>query len=190
MVVVAGLAYVCPPGRWSQLVSRLVVAPLERRFSEAVPGNLEGFQGVIALGGHEERIRQGCLLASSYPHLQLFISGAGDEAHVRSIIGSELPCRWSLESKSRNTFENAVYSRRALSALAGSRWLLATSPAHMPRAVGAFRQAGFDVAPWPVEIAEASRLDRLRFARREWVGLLWYWLTGRTGEILPGPSER
>ena len=30
------------------------------------------------------------------------------------------------------------------------RWLLVTSASHMPRSVGVFRQAGWDVVPWPV----------------------------------------
>ena len=33
----------------------------------------------------------------------------------------------------------------------GKRWLLITSAYHMPRAMGAFRQAGFEVEPWPVD---------------------------------------
>ena len=31
----------------------------------------------------------------------------------------------------------------------GERWLLVTSATHMPRSMGIFRQAGFNVMAWP-----------------------------------------
>ncbi len=37
--------------------------------------------------------------------------------------------------------------------LAHEVWLLVTSAAHMPRAVGCFRRAGFSVAAYPVDFA-------------------------------------
>ena len=33
----------------------------------------------------------------------------------------------------------------------GERWLLVTSSWHMPRAVGVFRKAGFQIEPYPVD---------------------------------------
>ena len=84
----------------------------------------------------------------------------------------------------------------------GKRWLLITSAYHMPRAMGAFRQAGFDVEPWPVDYrtrgtADLTRpfdkvsegLRRVDVATREWVGLLAYWVTGRSDALFPGPQR-
>ena len=71
----------------------------------------------------------------------------------------------------------------------------------MPRAMGAFRRAGFDVEPWPVDYrtrgsADLTRpfdkvsegLRRVDVSAKEWVGLLAYWLAGRTDSLLPGPK--
>jgi uncharacterized SAM-binding protein YcdF (DUF218 family) len=71
----------------------------------------------------------------------------------------------------------------------------------MPRAIGAFRRAGFDVEPWPVDYRTRGRADltrpfdkvseglrRVDVASREWVGLLAYWLTGRTDALFPAPA--
>lgn len=92
--------------------------------------------------------------------------------------------RW-LETRSRNTFENALYSR-ALLADAGVRSaLLVTHAWHMPRARWAFARAGLSVVPAPTgySTVAGSALDLLPVAKglrmsqialRERLGLLWY----------------
>jgi uncharacterized SAM-binding protein YcdF (DUF218 family) len=75
-----------------------------------------------------------------------------------------------------------------------------TSAYHLPRAVGAFRKAGFPVEPYPVDWRTRGTKDALRpfasvgdglrrvdTAVREWVGLVAYWMTGRSSELFPAP---
>jgi uncharacterized SAM-binding protein YcdF (DUF218 family) len=70
----------------------------------------------------------------------------------------------------------------------------------MPRAIGAFRRVGFPVEAYPGDWRTrgpedlARPFDRasdgLKFtdtAVHEWVGLLVYWLTGRSSELFPRP---
>ncbi|HET7210116.1 MAG TPA: ElyC/SanA/YdcF family protein, partial [Methyloceanibacter sp.] len=85
----------------------------------------------------------------------------------------------------------------------GKRWLLITSAYHMPRAIGAFRKAGFEVEAWPVDYRTRGRADltrpfdkvseglrRVDVATREWFGLLAYWLRGRSDALFPAPRPR
>jgi uncharacterized SAM-binding protein YcdF (DUF218 family) len=107
--------------------------------------------------------------------------------------------RVTLERRSRNTAENAAFSKDIASPKPGERWLLVTSAMHMPRAVGCFRSVGFPVEAYPVDwrtlkranffpsLSFASGLARTDFALHEWIGLLAYWATGRTSELLPRP---
>ena len=108
--------------------------------------------------------------------------------------------RVTLEGKSRNTAENAVFSKALANPKPGERWLLVTSAQHMPRSIGCFRQAGFIVEAYPTAWRARKRvrlypsdvlssgLVRLDSATHEWLGLIAYWLTGRTSELLPGAA--
>lgn len=54
-----------------------------------------------------------------------------------------------IESRSSNTYENAVYSSQLLTHENLHRILLVTSPIHMLRATASFRKQGLDVVPAP-----------------------------------------
>ena len=99
-----------------------------------------------------------------------------------------------------NTLENAILSKDLARPQPGERWLLVTSAYHMPRAIGIFRKAGFDVEPYPVDWRTSGSGDALRpfptvgdglrrtdTAVREWVGLLVYWLMGMSSSLFPAP---
>jgi uncharacterized SAM-binding protein YcdF (DUF218 family) len=101
---------------------------------------------------------------------------------------------------SHNTWENAVYTKALAAPQPGQRWLLVTSASHMPRAMGVFRKVGFAVEPWPVDFRTADARDwfqtfespaeglrRVELAGHEWIGLITYWLMGRSDELFPEP---
>jgi uncharacterized SAM-binding protein YcdF (DUF218 family) len=108
--------------------------------------------------------------------------------------------RMVFETRSRDTYENAEFTYSMLKPQAGERYLLVTSGYHMPRSMGLFRKAGFDVIAYPVNYRTAGPQDALRpfysmadglrqcnLAAREWIGLLAYWFSGRIDDILPKP---
>jgi uncharacterized SAM-binding protein YcdF (DUF218 family) len=162
------------------------------------------------LEGSAARIIAMAKLARTYPNARIVYSG-GDP----SLFGNQLPetdfvyplldilgiahKRVLLERRSRNTAENAAFTKDMVKPKPGERWLLVTSAQHMPRAIGCFRRVGFPVEAYPVGWrtgAEASvmperrlsdGLTRFDFAAREWTGLFVYWLTGKTTEFLPAP---
>jgi len=104
------------------------------------------------------------------------------------------------EEKSRNTHENAVFSKALVQPKPGERWLLVTSAAHMPRSIAVFRKAGFEVIAYPVGYKSTGSighwyvprsaqdaLGNVESAVHEYLGLLAYYLTGRIGELFPAP---
>jgi uncharacterized SAM-binding protein YcdF (DUF218 family) len=163
-----------------------------------------------------ERIVETVMLARRFPEAKIAFSGgdagilykSGTEAAGAQRLLTEMGVatdRLILESDARDTYENAVYLEAELGRLdllgPGKRWVLITSAYHMPRAMASFRQAGFDVEPWPVDYRTRGRADltrpfdkvseglrRVDVATREWVGLFAYWLAGRSDSVFPAPK--
>ena len=61
-----------------------------------------------------------------------------------------------LEAKSRNTYENALYSARIMEAEGWKNALLVTSASHMPRAAGTFRAQGVNFVAAPTDVRSAD----------------------------------
>ena len=174
-------------------------------------------RGAPALNEASERIVEAVMLARRFPEAKIAFSGgdagilykssseaegARDAAHrARRVAGPADP----RGEVARHLRERRNISRRSSPARAklgpGKRWLLITSAYHMPRAMGAFRQAGFNVEPWPVDYRTRGKADltrpfdkvseglrRVDVASREWAGLLAYWLTGRSDALFPAPQ--
>jgi len=163
-----------------------------------------------------ERLLEGAILAHRFPIAKVAFSGgdagilfkSDSEAEGAAALLTQLDIprdRLVLESDARDTYENAIYLKKELEANGAlgpdTRWLLITSAYHMPRSIGAFREAGFDVDAWPVDYRTRGEEDltrpfdkvseglrRVDTATREWVGLLAYWLTGRTSTLFPAPA--
>lgn len=167
-----------------------LVPPLENRFQAPQTLANTSVKGIIALGGDFNRMVEAVRIAKQLPHARLIISGRGENRWVdyarKEGIDSD---RLIDELQSRNTFENAQFSSKLLRPAPSERWVLVTSAAHMPRAVGSFRRAGFSVIPWPVRSKRPGRAPSNSVAKHEWLGLVAYRLLGRTDALFPGPDD-
>jgi uncharacterized SAM-binding protein YcdF (DUF218 family) len=176
----------------------------------AISPGLSREYGEPVVGIDAGRVLAIAKLARAFPNARIVYSG-GDPTLLGNgwaeanfvyplLDGFGIPrTRVELESRSRNTVENAVFTKDLVKPKPGERWLLVTSAQHMPRAVGCFLRIGFPVEAYPVawrtrlrgslmpETGFGNGLMQLDFASHEWIGLIAYWLIGRTSELLPGP---
>jgi len=195
--------------------------PLENRFPRPpLPTHVDG---VIVLGGGEngETLaargvpgfdpNEGQLVASAelarrFPNAKLIFSGGSaplakgraSEASVARVIYRQLgvpPSQLTLENRSRNTWENFVYSKALARPKPNETWLVVTSAMRMPRAMGIAARLHWHVLPWPSDYltsgkmegvnwnsSVAARLGNVEFAVHEWAGLAAYRLMGRLGD--------
>jgi uncharacterized SAM-binding protein YcdF (DUF218 family) len=68
----------------------------------------------------------------------------------RLVAEAGLPAgRLTVEEKSRDTFENAAFSKALLAPGPGEVWMLVTAARHMPRAKATFERQGWTVLAYP-----------------------------------------
>src|SRR6516164_376277 len=183
-----------------------LTVPLEHRFAIWPRNPQARFDGIILLGGGGVGgIDAVSTLSRDYPKARLIFSGfkptdtsSEHLLYMFARLGGDR-ARVDIVSPPRTTSEDALYTAALLKPKPGERWLLVTSALHMPRAVGCFRVAGFQVEPHPVEfkidrshpfnrfIPGSEALFDLDTAAKEWVGLIAYRLMGKTDALFPGP---
>ncbi|RFC65118.1 YdcF family protein [Fulvimarina endophytica] len=206
-----------------------MTAYLENRFERpaVMPAKVDGIvvlggsfdtrvartRGLVELNEAADRATVSMALARDYPDAKVLFSGG-----VAAAFSDDIPetqsaeqfylslgldaNRLILDGEARDTFENAQRAKALADPRPGETWLLVTSAYHMPRAVGCFRQVGFDVVPYPVDYrtpagadvwrpstATTRNLEKVHFAIREYLGLLAYRLAGRTDALIPAPAE-
>lgn len=210
-------------------LGNILLYPLEQRFPPWDPGQ-GAPDGIIVLGGSidadlsvahgstvvrsaPDRIIAAAGVAHRYPNARILFTGGSSrlisndarEADFAASVFESLgisKSRLIMERRSRNTLENAEFSKAIAAPKPGERWLLVTSAFHMPRSVGLFRKVGFAVEPYPVDWRVGGLSDLLVFssqatdglarvdgAVREWAGLLAYRVTGKIDDLLPGPGK-
>jgi uncharacterized SAM-binding protein YcdF (DUF218 family) len=208
----------------------LLLYPLEQRFppwdaargapdgiivlGASIEADLSAAHGTPVVRSSPDRVIAAAALAHRYPNARIVFSGGSAnlisndarEADFAGAIFESLgidKSRLIMERRSRNTLENAEFTKALLVPKAGERWLLVTSAFHMPRSVGLFRKAGFAIEPYPVDWRVGGRgdlfalnnialdgLGRTDTAMREWMGLIAYRATGKIDELLPGPAPK
>jgi uncharacterized SAM-binding protein YcdF (DUF218 family) len=172
--------------RDANLIGNLLVRPLEQRFKRADNTGFERLSGIIVLIGGDKRLAEAGRLARENPKLRIVISGAKGMSRVVAELGGGIDLsRVLVETRSSNTYENALYSAEMIKPKQSERWLLVTGASHMPRAIGSFRRAGFEVEPWPVYDLTDSGSPVIDVALHEWLGLFAYWAFDRTSALLP-----
>jgi uncharacterized SAM-binding protein YcdF (DUF218 family) len=220
LTIVSGLLIIIaflPIGDW-------LLFPLESRF-QTNPVLPDKVDGIIVLSGSEntllspqwqqvelgnaaERDLMFLTLARQFPKAKLlFTGGSGsllEQKYKSADIAKKLfkqlgfdTERIIFERESRNTYENAIYSKKIINPAKNENWILITTSWHMPRSVGVFCKAGWSVIPYPVDHqTNKDNLFRIKFnlsanlmalktAIKEWLGLFAYYLSGKTTAFLP-----
>jgi uncharacterized SAM-binding protein YcdF (DUF218 family) len=173
-ILLGGMAGVNNEGYWhfGKGVERFIAA--EELYHQGI------INKIIVSGGSGELLQQQFKEA---PYLK-------DELIASGIKDSDI----IIEPNSRNTFENAIFSKHIIDSLRLSPpYLLITSALHMPRSIKIFNKANIDTTPYPcyfsieasknifeiIFIPNIRRLYDWNFIFREWMGVAVYKLTGK-----------
>ena len=203
-------------------LSPFALSILEQRFPP-LPASSQ-IDGIILLGGglnhcgdsecpdelndSGQRLITAAELARRHPDAPVIVSGGpreSDGSSEASVSAAMLQTmgvaaeRIRIEDRSLSTSENARLTAALIGNSRTEHWALVTSAFHMPRAIGAFREAGVNVIAAPcnyrthgrpgfLAIRASDALAITDIAAKEYFGLIAYYVSGRTSAVLPGPS--
>lgn len=154
-----------------------------------------------------ERLTEAAKLANIFPDLPIIHSGgtsrsgsAWTENDVAKLFfeNSKINLeRVRFESESYNTQTNAIEIEKLIAYNETNKWFLVTSAFHMPRAVAAFQKTTINFQPYPVgyltrlksqgflNLNVSENLVMLDLAIHEYIGLVAYYITGRSSALFP-----
>ena len=152
----------------------------------------------VALNSAAERMTTTLTLMRLYPNTPIIFTGFSGRLIRGALSESDVALRFFqettgstdrilLENRSRNTLENALYTKELTSFAEGTSgpWLLVTSAFHMPRAIEIFADHNIDVVPYPTDFRSNNSnhgfhwnltegASKLKILVHEWVGLFVY----------------
>ena len=164
-------------------------------------------RGEVTIGSAAERVTKALQLLRQHPELPFIFSGYSGRLLPQGL--SEADAFKQLlqeqglgshpgyyENQSRNTYENMVYSKKIIDAIAEKEgapvkpWLLITSASHMPRSVLVANQQGLLIMPLSVDYQTSKQTSWHRFDLveggdqwnrliHELVGIVAYWIAGK-----------
>jgi len=198
--------------------ARIMLYHLEHRFPQTkeIPHDAKG---LILLGGNFSllesqiggrpiynlaggRVIEFISLARRHPDLPIVFTGTFLEVDLTKKLFDEMGIESSRvvwENESSNTVDNAYKSYNLVHPNPEDKWILVTSAFHMPRSMGLFRGAGWNVSAYPVDYHTASLtlfkllagfLDSLnpvvwRVATKEWAGSFNNYISGKSPDFIP-----
>jgi len=190
---------------------------LESRYPYGPPESLARADYIVVLGGNTQanranwfepynratatdRIDRAAALYFAGKAPKILVSGGAYEGRVSEAQGMAKVLRLKgvpeqdivQEKESRNTYENALFTKQLLNNQAHSKLLLVTSALHIPRAQATFKRLDMPTIPAGVApqivmpedyalniwLPHTRSLEASRTILKEYFGLLGYWLRG------------
>ena len=160
----------------------------------------------VILNDRIERITESAKLIKKFPNAKIIFSGGNGTFSKPKIEASELAKNFYkqmgvktdkiiFENKSRNTYENLVFSKSFINNTKEEKWLLVTSAYHMKRAISVAKKLNLDFIPYPVDfmlnknfnwkfwyhkIYFLNNMKDFQLASHEYIGLFAYYLTKKS----------
>ena len=161
----------------------------------------------INLNGSVERLTESIQLIKKYSDSKIIFSGGSGSIYNQKLTHSKVANlffkRFEIrfdniiyEDKSRNTYENILFSKKIANPKINENWLIVTSASHMPRALNIAEKLEWTFIPFAVDFKMSKKfswkptinflgnITTFQIASHEWIGLLSYYWMGRSSKVL------
>ncbi len=161
----------------------------------------------ISLNGSAERLTESIELIKKYPKAKVFFAGGTAESIQYPDLSHSYVAKKFYESldvntkniffdkKSRNTYENIVFAKKKFNPNINEKWILITSAFHLKRAISVGEKLGWELIPYATDYKQPKKfkwelsfdffgnLGKLQNSSHEWIGIISYYLMGRSSKI-------
>jgi len=199
-----------------------MIYQLEKKYHvlESLPNKLDGIlilsgatdpvltkeYNQISLNGSAERLTESIQLMKKYSHTKIIFSGGSGSIHHNFTHSEAAKLFFTnfeinldniiYENKSRNTYENILFSKKIAEPTINEKWLVVTSAYHMSRALNVADKLGWKFIPyavdfklekkfsWQPSIAFLGNMFLFQQGTHEWVGSIAYFWMGRSSKVL------
>jgi len=161
----------------------------------------------INLNGSAERLIESITLINKYRYAKVIFSGGSgyindpemDHARIAKQFFIKMGINTNkifFENQSRNTYENILFSKKIAKPKNEENWIVITSAFHMNRAIFIGEKIDWILKPYAVDFTQSKKLrfkpslkilnnlNQIQKGSHEWIGLIAYYLMGRTSRIL------
>ena len=160
----------------------------------------------IIFNDSSERLIESIYLIKKYPDAKIIFSGGSGSISQPNLTHSFVAKKFFqnmeidynkiiYEDISRNTYENILFSKRIAKPMSDEKWLLVTSAFHLKRALAISEKLNWKFIPyatdfkkpkkfnWNLSINFLSNINDFNKASHEWIGLISYYLMGRSSKF-------
>jgi len=166
----------------------------------------------IILNEKVERITESIKLMKKFPRAKIVYSegaSANGKTKLTNIDAAKMVYKQMgiddnkifFETKSKNTYENFIFSKKFINNINSDKWILLTSAYHMKRAMSVAKKLKLNFIPYPVDYRLQTHykwkriyivkgrnflinLNHFRLAAHEYIGLIVYYLTKKSNKII------
>ena len=163
--------------------------------------------GMVSLNASAEILYEFFNLINKYPDSKVVFSGGSGSlefpnlGHSDSVkilfknIGININ-KIYFENKSRNTYENILFSKQLIKPKINEKWIVVTSASHLNRTIYIGEKLQWNLTPYAVDFNNSKEfvwsfnsnfignLNQFHNATHEWLGLISYYLMGRSSRII------
>ncbi len=203
-------------------IGKFLIYKIEKEYhsNTMVPDNLDGIlilggstnpllykdYNQIVLNDSAERLIESIKIINKFKETKVIFSGGSgilgrpdlEHAEAAKYFYKEMKINTKkiiFENKSRNTYENILFSKDIANPKKNENWLLITSASHMKRATLVAYKLDWHLIPYAVDFRFEKKFifrPRLEFLKNinhfqngihEWIGLIYYYLMDRTDRI-------
>ena len=149
----------------------------------------------ISLNESAERLTESIKLIERFPNAKIIFSGGLGHSEVAKLFFKNMNVKSKIifENKSRNTYENILFSQKIANPQKNQKWIIITSAFHLKRSLAISKKLNWNLLPYPVDFKNSNKfswklsksfnflynMSVFERSSHEWVGIISYRFLGR-----------